>query len=203
LPGDDFNRPSFWYGDIYAGDYLLGRVNFGGTPGGWCDRSADGSRLAFSFLVLSNTTAGHEYLRWLNLRDLAQVYDPTPELELVSKVAWSPRGNLVAFNACQAGQAACGLYVLDTDSNQVRRLPSVGGGYVTPVWKPDASQIAFLGPDANDCLTLYVIDVDSGETVYTGPFDINAWQAEENAPINGWGVEIPRQYAGSNCFINP
>jgi hypothetical protein len=50
---------------------------------------------------------------------------------------------------------------------------------------------------------LYVIDLDTRETIYTGPFDVEQWQAAEDAPTNAWGVDIPRGSTGSDCFANP
>jgi LysM repeat protein len=156
IPGDDFNLPTFWYGDIYAGNYLLGRVDFGGSPGGYCDRSADGSRLAFNKVVFAGENEAREYLRWLDLRDVSQVYDPAPELELVSKVAWAPQGARLAFSACQVGRMDCGLYLLDTDTNEVRLLSTAGVGALAPVWKPDGTQLAFIRSDVDQEYTMWI-----------------------------------------------
>ena len=123
IPGDDFNLPTFWYGDIYAGDYLLGRVDFGGSPGGYCDRSADGSKLAFNKVVFAGENEAHEYLRWLDLRDVSQVYDPAPELELVSKVAWAPQGARLAFSACRVGKD--GLRLVPAGHGNQRGAPAL------------------------------------------------------------------------------
>lgn len=201
IPGDDFNLPTFWYGDIYAGDYLLGRVDFGGSPGGYCDRSADGSKLAFNKVVFAGENEAHEYLRWLDLRDVSQVYDPAPELELVSKVAWAPQGTRLAFSACREERTACGLYLLEAGTNEVRLLSTAGVGAPAPVWKPDGTQLAFIRSDVDQGYTLFVIDAVNGNTLYSGNFDVEAWQPAGDAPITDWGVEIPRGYQGSNCFV--
>jgi hypothetical protein len=200
IPGDDFNLPTFWYGDIYAGDYLLGRVEFGGSPGGYCDRSADGSRLAFNKVVFAGENEARKYLRWLDLRDVNQVYDPTPELELVSNVAWAPQGTRLAFSACREARMDCGLYLLDTDTNEGRLLSTAGVGALAPVWKPDGTQLAFIRSDVDQGYTLFVIDAANGNNLYSGKFDVETWQPAGDAPINDWGVEMPRGYLSNPCF---
>ncbi len=203
IPGDRFDQPTFWYGDIYAGGYLLGRVDFGGSPGGYCDRSADGSKLAFNYLVPSNVAESHEYLRWLDLSDISQVFEPAPNLEMISKVAWAPQGYRLAFSACKAGRLDCGLYLLDAASNQVSLLSDAGVGFPPPLWKPDGSQIAFVASDIDNVYTLHVVDAASGQSIYQGPFDPDAWQPASDAPTLAWGMEIPRGYTGSDCFKAP
>ncbi len=203
FPGDNFDQPTFWVGDIYAGSYLLGRVNFGASPGGYCDRSADGSKLAFNFLVINNNAEGHEYLHWLDLHDVSKIFDPAPDLELISKVAWAPQGSRLAFSACKTGRSACGLYFLDADANQVDLLSTDGVGYTPPIWKPDGSQIASISTDVNNVYTLYIVDAITGKTIYQGLFNADTWQAGADAPTNDWGVEIPRGYTGSSCFKTP
>lgn len=85
--GDDFMQPTFFYGDIYAGEYLLGRVDFGAVPGGYyCDRSADRSRLAFGYLVIYNVMESRTTLHWLDLEDVSLVYAPAPDLAMISPV---------------------------------------------------------------------------------------------------------------------
>ena len=82
LPGDDFSMPTFWYGDIYAGDAYLGRVDFGATPGGWCERSASGETLAFKRETILNSRAASTTLNWFGLSDLRQVYVASEALQV-------------------------------------------------------------------------------------------------------------------------
>jgi hypothetical protein len=105
IPGDSFERPTRFYGDIYAAggeaaEYLLGRVDFGAVPGGWCDRSADGDRLAFTYQVMEGNSFTSATLRWLDLRAVDQVHEVAPELILLSPAAWSPTAEQIAFSAC-------------------------------------------------------------------------------------------------------
>ena len=100
--GDSFSAPSFWLGDLFAGEYYLGRVDFGAVPGGAsCDRSADGNQLAFVYQVLEMGRAKIESLRWFDLRDLETIHEPAPDLHVVSPVQWSPAGEQIGFFACK------------------------------------------------------------------------------------------------------
>jgi hypothetical protein len=202
IEGDDFERPSFFYGDIYADGYLLGRVNFGSVPDGQCDRSADGSKLAFTYQTgdqegwLTGST-----LRWLDLRDVTAVHEPAPELRVINRVAWSPVGEQIAFSACQGDQEACGLYLYDLPADRVRLLTGAASTIWDVIWKPDGAQLA-LASAVGDTYTLFILDAANGEVVYQGVFDLDAWRPAANAPINDWGVGIPRGYSGSRCFTD-
>ena len=202
IEGDDFERPSFFYGDIYAGSYLLGRVNFGSVPDGQCDRSADGSKLAFTYQTEDQQgwLTGSS-LRWLDLSDVTAVHEPAPELRVTNRVAWSPVGERIAFSACQGGQEACGLYLYDLPTGDVRLLNSAASTIWDVIWKPDGGQLAFVSTVA-DTYTLYVLDAASGEIIYQGVFDLDAWRPAANAPIDDWGIDIPRGYSGSRCFTD-
>jgi hypothetical protein len=46
-----------------------------------------------------------------------------------------------------------------------------------------------------------VIDAANGNTLYSGKFDVDAWQTAGDAPVSDWGLEMQRGYQGSNCFV--
>jgi hypothetical protein len=200
VAGDRFDTPSFWYGDITADAYLLGRVNFGSTPGGSCDRSADGSRLAFDFMKSDpgGSVLSHS-LHWLDLRSIQNVHTAAPEIINVGTLAWSHKEEKLAFFGCQENQTNCGLYRLDPDSGQVDRLvPDVYTAWPV-IWKPDGSQIAFIDMSKHDNRVI-VVDFSTGQMVYQGPFNANGWQVPAGSPTNQWGVSFPRGLEGSACF---
>ena len=95
----------------------------------------------------------------------------------------------------------CGLYLLDTDTNEGRLLSTAGVGALAPLWKPDGTQLAFIRSDVDQEYTLLVIDAANGNTLYSGKFDVDAWQTAGDAPVSDWGLEMQRGYQGSNCFV--
>lgn len=197
--GDDFNHPSFFFGDLNAGGYFLGRVDFGSSPGGWCRRSADGSKLAFKHQMLAGSQMRSSEIRWVDLLDGARVHSPAPDLFVDSQLAWSPVKEEVAFFACRAERTDCGLYLLDTVTDQVRFVSGVGTTLWDPLWSPDGSQVAFVDTTDSD-FTLFIIEIINGGVVYEAPFDGDAWKAPDDAPIYQWGVDFPHGWDGGNCF---
>ncbi|MDI6696766.1 MAG: hypothetical protein QME21_17085 [Anaerolineales bacterium] len=172
IPGDNFTRPTFWYGDLYAGDYLLGRVDFGFVLGGWCDRSANGLRLAFNHITQLEDGGSFARLHWLDLRSPGVVQSPLPDLDLRSPVAWAPLGERLAFWACQA-QENCGLYLYDVASSELRFLFNAPPLSQSPLWSPDGLQIAFPAPDNPQQVT--ILRSTDGQVIYTGaPQDLSS-----------------------------
>ncbi len=193
--------PTFWYGDLSAGGYLLGRVNFGGVPGGaWNTCTDQGDKLAFLYHVYYGDTNVESRLRWFNLRDVSQVYEPVPDKQVHSTPAWSPNGETLAFFACEEDQKNCGLYLLTAETNTTRLLTSAGHSMWPLLWKPDNSQIAFVDTQT-PVHTLYVLDATSGEILEESLFDADLWQPPAESLLNDWGVNFPREYIG-NCYAN-
>ncbi len=206
IQGDSFDAPTFWYGDIYAVEdpsgieYLLGRVDFGSIPGGFCDRSASGARLAFNY---TTTDRGGSFtnssLRWFDLHSLDTIHQPAPDLVNLGMLSWSPRREELVVFGCKANQEGCGLYLLDPAVDQIQLL--LAGVYTSwqPIWNPDGSQIAFVNTQ-HDNDTLYIVDISTGKVIYQGEFDPDAWQVAADSPTNTWGVTFPRGISGSRCF---
>lgn len=206
VPADSFEHPNLFFGDIYADGYLIGRVDFGARPGGNCDRSADGSKLAYSYETLDGSHLISATLRWLDLGDIGQVHEVAPELSVFGQVAWSSVSDQVAFSACtglvDGLYRDCGVYLYDLPTDQVRLLTDVGASSWDPLWKPDGTQIAFVST-LDDVHNFYILDAASGETLSQGIFDADAWRFPAGAPVNDWGVSFPRGDEGMRCFSNP
>ena len=202
VPGDSFNSATFWYGDIYVSgeDYLLGRVDFGAVPSGFCDRSADGLKLAFNYLKTDpSSNLSRSSLRWFDLRSIQTIHQPAPELVNLGVLSWSTKRETLAVFGCKADQKDCGLYLLDPATDQVRLLlPDVYASW-QPVWNPDGSQVAFVDT-LKEGHTLYVVDIQIGQVIYQGKFDADGWQVPTNSPTIAWGVTFSRDASGSRCF---
>ena len=87
---------------------------------------------------------------------------------------WSPDGGSIAYFSDEGGEY--GLHVRNQDSGEVRRHELGGehggnGFYQNPEWSPDGSRISY----ADNSMTLFVIDTDSGDVAkiaseyYYGP----------------------------------
>lgn len=206
VPGDRFDGPTFWYGDISTtgdasgNDYLLGRIDFGNVPDGWCDRSADGSKLAFNHLKTDPSgSVSNSSLRWFDLRSFETIHQPAPELVNLGVLSWSTKVEKLAVFACKADQKSCGLYLLDPVTDQIQLLlPEVYSSW-QPIWDPDGSQIAFVNTLGQNN-TMYIVNIQTGQVAYQGKFDASAWQVPADSPTNSWGVTFPRGINGSRCF---
>ena len=206
VPGDSFDAPTYWYGDISTTgdasgiDYLLGRVDFGSVPDGWCDRSTDGLKLAFNHLKTDQSgSVSNSSLRWFDLRSLDTIHQPAPELVNLGVLAWSTKLEKLALFGCKADQKGCGLYLLDPATDQVQLLlPDVYSSW-QPIWNPDGSQVAFVNTLGQNN-TMYIVNIQTGQVAYQGNFDASTWQVPADSPTNAWGVTFPRGVNGSRCF---
>lgn len=72
-------------------------------------------------------------------------------------LAWSPKGNQLAFTASFEGWQA--LYIADIDTDNTRQITATGSNAFSPTWSPDGSALAFSwSPVAN--AEVYVIAAD-------------------------------------------
>ncbi len=75
--------------------------------------------------------------------------------------SWSPDGQEIAFESKRVdenGMETPGIYVMDTEGHNVRRLTPVKSAY-EPAWSPDGRKIAFVsGRDGH--LDIWVMDAD-------------------------------------------
>jgi hypothetical protein len=214
IGADSAFQPTFWYGDLYnvndpllpdgtlydanqlsPDSYFLGRVDFGATPGGWCDRSADGSRLAFNWEHPSQANGPDIKLRWFDLSAPGMVHEPDPDLVMNSPVSFAPSGYTLAFFACRRG--VCGLYVLETGEadTPARLLAPDLASYAPPTWKPDGTQIASEMLDEKQQVILTIVDARTGKILYQGP--------RAGSPFESWGVEIVQEQTGFGRCVAP
>ena len=141
-----------------------------------------------------NSRPASSTLNWFKLSDLRQVYVASEALQVTSALSWSPVEEKLAFTGCMSD--ACGLYLLDAQTNSLQLLAGIETTLWQPLWKPDGTQVAVAVPDA---FQYYVVDVGNGGIVYKGPFDQVGWQAGAGSPAAGWGVNFAKEWKG-NCF---
>lgn len=187
-PNND-REPFTWLADIYSGDTYLGRVDMGLTSDGSCVRSATGSKMAIRYETGGAEGEIRSTLRWFDVNDVSRVHEPAPGLMVTSGLTWSPWTNELAFTACDA-DGLCGLYVLDAQSDEVRRLADAEANSWNPLWKPDGSQVAVVGAEEK---SLLVVDAANGAEIHRGVYDSNQWNVY-------WGVDFTRNGNEGNCF---
>lgn len=69
---------------------------------------------------------------------------------------WSPDGRQIAFTSNREGQ---GIFVMDSDGNNLRRLTPPRTWDYNPAWSPDGKQIAFQSSQ-NENIDIYVMNAD-------------------------------------------
>ena len=175
--GDDFNNPSFYYMDVYAEGYLLGRFDSGGVPGGYCDRSWNGVLLAFTYVKDGDST-----LRWFSLKDVAMFRD-LPGYDLHSPATFAPNDFRLTFVGCK--EEDCGIFVKDLETNSAVLKLSDGDAYGRPAWSPDGQYIIiWYGEPINErgITNIKVVHAETGEVLYMGD------PTQDGSPLQAWHI---------------
>ena len=169
-----------------AGRWEIDSLQFIDSTGAW---DGQGRRFALStlqqgspVLTLFAMPSG-SVERERRLDDLDQVRNPT----------WSPDGKSIAFSALAGGTSD--LYVLDLDTDVVRRLTTDHYADLQPAWSPDGRTIAFVTDRFTSSLgaltfgpyRLAALDVASG--------DIRA------LPFIAGAKHIDPQWAGDDLYF--
>lgn len=107
--------------------------------------SPDGSRIAYDVYRCQPDSCRFDY------RQISIVHsDGSGRARLTSDPsldsfgpAWSPDGSKIAFARSTGGTIGTGIFVMDANGANVRRLTTGAGEASAPVWSPDGSRIAF------------------------------------------------------------
>jgi hypothetical protein len=117
--GSAFDNDQSTLTDIFAGRFYLGSIDMGDPDRLICARSPDGRKIAFSEW-LEGPGAGAAPLRWLDLNDLNQIYEPMPTVR-ARVLAFSPDSGRLALLGSE-GVNDLGLYLLDLASGDWQRI---------------------------------------------------------------------------------
>jgi len=182
---------------LYADDAYLGALDFGQPANLGCDRSPDGTRLAW----LDHDPALGVLLAWAPLAQPAQAQVGFDWPHPLSPPSWAPDGRRVAYAGCQA--ESCGLVVVGVDTGQVRWLHDLADDTAPPLWSPDGASLAVLhGTDSG--LEVVVARVADGAVIYRGAFDADAWQPAPDSLLAAWDRNFPREVSSfSRCTAPP
>ncbi|HLE15445.1 MAG TPA: hypothetical protein VI776_11895 [Anaerolineales bacterium] len=187
--------------DIFAEDYYLGNVPFGDPRSLSCLRSPDGKLIAFTEWF-EEPPYGARPLRWFSLEDLTVVREPLPDL-ISGNFTFSPDSRRLSLFACTRALEGCGLYLLDLQSGDYRRLVEMAfAGSLA--WRPDGEYLAFKGArKPREESSLWVVSVRSGEITYNGPLDPESGQPAADSPILSWGVSLQGAARGVDTCATP
>ncbi len=160
---------------IFGDGYLLGQVKMSDPWHIVCKRSANGDLVAC--LNPPPGVAGALYaessLFWFDLSNLGDVHPVLPGASWISSdFAFSPDGKRLAFWACTGRQDSCGIYVLDTATQQPKKLIDQPPAATFFTWSPDSNYLSFVdtGQTVEDARDFVVVKVDTSEIADTGPF---------------------------------
>jgi hypothetical protein len=199
---------------LLAGGYPLGLLPLSGKNILSCQRSADSSKIAYTSSLADAVGSSVLYLA-----DLMSVQAGRPVLPdgiTAGDYAFSPDSRKLAFFGCDRASGACGVYVLDILSRQLKKvLNAAYADYI--LWKPDGKGLALVGsqtrPDLfeqtrtkNLMLTelmamaqiwhFFVLDPSNGDVVYKRGFDWKTLSAPTDSPTMGWATSFKRRAAG-------
>ena len=199
---------------LLAGGYPLGLLPLSGKNILSCQRSADSSKIAYASSLTDALGSSVLYLA-----DLMSVQAGRPVLPdgiTAGDYAFSPDSRKLAFFGCDRSSGACGVYVLDILSRQLKKvLNAAYADYI--LWKPDGKGLALVGsqtrPDLfeqtrtkNLMLTelvamaqiwhFFVLDPSNGDVVYKRGFDWKTLSAPTDSPTMGWSTSFKRRAAG-------
>ena len=121
---------------------------------GYAAWSPDGDQLLFA-----SDREGDR--KWRIYRTWASGQDAAIPLAFGRSPAWSPDGNRIAYQGCNAEGANCGLWVMDTDGEGAEQLTDIPGD-TAPAWSPDGGLLAFASQERSGNWDLYLLDPAEG-----------------------------------------
>jgi RNA polymerase sigma-70 factor (ECF subfamily) len=194
---------------IFANGLYLGQADIGSPWNMICERSQDGSKLAFYSEYGDLSTFQYERrLVWLDLRNLDRSHLLLPEgSTVVSTFAFSPNSRYLAFWGCGGNDQNCGMYLTDLTIQKNRKLIAndVAPNYL--IWSPDSALVAMIEPeDPNKTVqdNLLVVRTSNGSPVYKG----NASVVDSTLVLPGekgvyWGIAFPPAQTGLEGCVSP
>lgn len=205
--------------DLFAGKYFLRSLQFPQIYAMVCDRSPDGSTIAYLTNEYSSSGFSLDFgtAAWLDLRQPDEVHTPAAKLG-VSDLTFSPNGRYLALAGYDAQSGDMGIYLLDMDNGKLEQLQTAVNAW-SLVWSPDGKYLAFIGTinpqdqAGEGKMAAVVVDVSSkkityhaeipDEQAYVALFTLPVTQRDwppADWPVSEWGIRFP-VYRGmlGNC----
>lgn len=128
--------------------------------------SPDGARIAFS------SDRSGQYDVWVITLESGELRQVTTGRSNEYMPAWSPDANDIAFVSDR--RDAPGIYAVG--ANDAERLMQAGAGLLSPSWRPDGAELAYVAPGARLMVGATLVG-DADEDVF--PFKVNWLSATE------------------------
>jgi|GEM_PF-2478431 len=207
--------------ELFANQVDLGQVPLGGKSILACERSPDGSRIAYN-----SPPAQGSGDTMLLVADLGALQKARPALAdgiTAGDFAFSPDNRRLAFFGCEKSSGFCGLMMLELASGKLTRMAPLNfADYMS--WSPDGRSIALVGNDdasghsailsttnlmMSEMMNLLhtwhfqVMDAASGNVTFKTKFDWSNLAAPADSPTHGWGQPFKVPNVGVTGCTNP
>ena len=179
---------------VFAGKYYLGELDIENGIFNDCQRSSDGWLVA----LLTSQDRSRSELSWFDLSDL--VLHTVTELAGGSgEFAFSPDNQRLAFANCRI---SCGLSIMDLETSLVERVGPALDWIFNLEWSPDGEQIAYMTYRWPQNPRVHVVQVSTGEEVFTGEFNSNNGKMiTPGSPTETWETPYPRFREAIGCMM--
>ena len=160
---------------MFADGSNLQRLTYGESNDQFADWSPDGKQIVFSSYRNGNWDL---FLFDLEIDSEGLIVPADDQMQLTDSdnwelfPAWSPDGQLIAFNGLQPGSGNTDVYLMDKSGSNIRKLTDSPRFDENPAWSSDGTKIYFQTKrDGN--FELYSMNVDGSqqETISSSPND--------------------------------
>ena len=185
--------------ELLADGFSLGKVTFGNPWTMLCERSPDGSIVAF--IRQPSLSPPHDaFLRWFDLNDpTLEIHSPMGGI-FISRLSLAPDnrrlavfGNYITISALYGVDTLTGVPVRWLRLADARSL----------VWSPDSAYLALIGKATETAAEeVIVVRTSNGRVVYRNPYDPAGKQGLD-ALVFDWGVQFPQAAGGLGACSAP
>jgi len=188
--------------DIFADGYYLGKIKFGLPWGLHCQRSPDGSRIAFN-MGSDGTTVPDYTLRWFWVSEPLIEYQPLPGF-ITPDFAFSPDSLKLAAFAISKDESQKGIYLIELATGNYKKIIDLDWAE-SLVWRPDGEYLALIGKlQGEDDLSPMVIHTNTGVIAYQIDMSELNTALYDRWPVYTWDIHFPKPEMGmQNCAEAP
>jgi len=188
--------------DLFADGYYLGKIKFGLPWGLRCQRSSDGSRIAFN-MGSDGTTVPDYTLRWFWVNEPLIEYQPLSGF-ITPDFAFSPDGLRLAAFAITKDESQKGIYLIELATGEYKKIIDLDW-VESLVWRPDGEYLALIGKlEDEDDLSPMVIHTNTGVIAYQIDMSELNTALYDRWPVYTWDLSFPKPEMGmQSCAEAP